>query len=123
MDAADRVLRSDGKAKHQLIAAEVKLEVLHEAACLGNEQADQQLNAFVRQLAGDKRVEIARRIEFFQLERRVLEVDQLELEEVPALLTDLQRFFEAQSQAGTSTSTHGFRHGPRRQSAGRRQGA
>ena len=53
VEAADRVLRSDAEARFQLIAAETKLDVLHEVACLGDEATDQQLQLFVQELADD----------------------------------------------------------------------
>ncbi len=98
VDAADRVLRSSTKAKYQLIAAETKLAVLHQAACLGDEEADQQLSAFVGELAADQRPAIVHQVKFYQLERRCLDADSLELKVIPSLLTDLQTFYESQEQ-------------------------
>src|SRR5262249_37992311 len=95
VDACDRVLAADPPAKETewLVAAETKLSTLHRVACDGNEAADNQLVAFVEQLSGDQRERIARQVAFFKLERRAIDAASGPVEDVPALLKELQDFF------------------------------
>ena len=96
VEAAERVLAGTAQGKYQLIAAEAIFSTLHETACLGNDDADQRLLAFVESMADDKRPEIAQRVEFYRLEYRVLQADQLPLQQVPVLLADLLSYVETQ---------------------------
>ena len=98
VDAADRILSANAQERFQLIAVDTKFSVLHETACLGSEQADRQLNAFVEKMGNDPRPAIARQVEFFRLERRALEADRLDVNTIPSLLADLKKFVEGQDK-------------------------
>ncbi len=103
VDAADRIRHSDASDRHKLIATQAKLDVLHEAACRGSEEADRQLSDFIGELAEDQHPSIVRQVAFFKLERRALAADELSLEKVPELLQELETFF---SQLERATSRH-----------------
>ncbi len=96
VDAADRVLAEDAKASYRRLAALSKISILHKRASLGNEKADQQLEKFVEEIAGETDKQIAKEVKFLQLERRVLNVDELTLAQVTELLAELKTFFEAE---------------------------
>ncbi len=98
VNAADRILQSNAKAKYQLIAAETKLTTLHEVACLGDDDADQQLTQFVSTLATDQRPTIMRQVKFYHLERRCLDSDKVDATAVPSLLDELQEYFKTQDK-------------------------
>jgi thiol-disulfide isomerase/thioredoxin len=91
--AADRMMKRDTKEKYQVIAAMEKFRVLHWDASFGNEKADKQLMEFVVSMKDDGREKIKNEVEFFQLERRVIDVDEAKLEDVPVLLTELKTFY------------------------------
>jgi thiol-disulfide isomerase/thioredoxin len=92
-EAADRVLAADASDKFKEIAALTKLEYLHKDACLGDEAADEQLVDFVAQLKDSEREKIVAEVEFLRLERRAVEADQLERDEIVDLLADLKEYF------------------------------
>jgi thiol-disulfide isomerase/thioredoxin len=93
VDACDRVLRNDeATPAEKLQATQTKLSILHRDACDGKEAADKQLMEFVTQLKDDDRPEIAREVAFFRLERRVIEAKELPLDEIPALLNDVEQY-------------------------------
>src|SRR5262245_47152845 len=93
VESCDRVVKADGATKsEQLLAIQTKLAMLHREACDGKESADKQLMAFVEELKGDERPEVAHEVAFFRVERRVLEAKELPLEEVPVLLKDVQTY-------------------------------
>jgi thiol-disulfide isomerase/thioredoxin len=96
VDAADRILQSDASDKYQLIAIQAKLDVLHKNASLGDTEADAQLAQFVQQLSGDERPDVARQVAFFQLERRVLNADDMQLAAVPDLLGEVCDYLQEQ---------------------------
>lgn len=96
VEAADRILSAETKDKHRVIAAQAKFEVLHEKACLDDEQADKDLMAFVDEMKENKNPTIAADVQFFLLERRALEADALPLEKVPGLLSELKDFYADQ---------------------------
>ena len=101
VEACDRVMKADGATKsEQLLAVQTKLSMLHREACDGKEAADEQLMVFVEELKGDDRPEVAREVAFFRLERRVLEAKELPLDEVPALLKDVQSYMANEKLAG-----------------------
>jgi thiol-disulfide isomerase/thioredoxin len=95
VDACDRILSADPPAKEveYVVAAESKLEALHRKACTGNEDCDRQLMKFVASLKDDQRPRIARQVEFFQRERKVLDAAEMPLDQVPALLKELQEYY------------------------------
>jgi len=87
------VLKADAATKNeQLVAIQTKLTMLHHEASDGKEAADKQLMEFVEQLKNDDRPEVAHEVTFFRLERRVLDAKELALDEVPALLKDVQSY-------------------------------
>ncbi len=92
-EAADQVLAADAPNALQIVAAEAKFDVLHQAASLGDEDADQQLLEFARSMQEDTRPRIARQVEFFLLEQRALDADALQIADVPPLLDDLQAYY------------------------------
>ena len=85
-EAADRVLAGDASDKFETIAALAKFKILHDAASFGDEKADAKLAKFVERLKDDPRPKIAKEVRFLQLEREVVDVDQLPLDQVAALL-------------------------------------
>jgi thiol-disulfide isomerase/thioredoxin len=92
-EAADRILAAGASDKFKEIAALTKLEYLHKDACLGDESADEQLMACVAELKNNQREKIAAEVEFLLLERRAVEADQLEHDEIVNLLADLKEYF------------------------------
>jgi thiol-disulfide isomerase/thioredoxin len=101
VEACDRVMKAEAATKsEQLLAIQTKLAMLHREACDGKEAADKQLMAFVEELKGDDRPEVAREVTFFRLERRVLEAKELPLDEVPALLKDVQSYMANEKLSG-----------------------
>ena len=96
VDACDRILSADPPAKEaeQFVAVESKCEALHRKACTGDEACDKQLMEFVEKLKDDQRPRIARQVDFFQRERRVLDAAEMPLDQVPALLKELQEYYE-----------------------------
>ncbi len=101
VDACDRVLKDDAATKSdQLFAIQTKLSILHREACDGKDAADKQLMAFVEELKNDDRPDVAREVAFFRLERRVLEAKELPLDEIPALLNDVQSYLADEKLTG-----------------------
>jgi thiol-disulfide isomerase/thioredoxin len=93
VDACHRVVEAESATKsEQLLAVQTKLSMLHREACDGKEAADKQLMAIVDELKDDDRPEVAREVAFFRLERRVLLAKELPLDEVPALLKDVETY-------------------------------
>ncbi len=92
VQAADRILAAETPDKQREIAAGAKFDVLHAAACREDKQADQQLAEFAAQMKDSKTPKIAEQAAFFLLERKALDVDDMPLEEVPALLAELEKF-------------------------------
>jgi thiol-disulfide isomerase/thioredoxin len=100
VEAADQVLAAKASDQFQIVAAEAKFEVLHQAASLGDSQADKQLDAFVDQMQGDERERIAKQVRFFVLEQKALGADEIPLDAVPGLLAELQTYFDSQKLTG-----------------------
>jgi len=92
VEAADRILSAETKEKHRVIAAQAKFDVLHEKACLDDEQADKNLMAFVGEMKEDENPTVAAEVRFFLIERRAIDVDELPLDKVPDLLAELKEF-------------------------------
>ncbi len=103
VDAADRIRQSDAKDRFKLIATQAKLDVLHEAACRGKAIADEQLTEFVTELADAQHPSITRQVAFFRLEHKVMAVDKLPLDQVPALLDEIEAYF---SELGKPQARH-----------------
>jgi thiol-disulfide isomerase/thioredoxin len=93
VDAADRIRQSDAKDRFKLIATQAKLDVLHEAACRGKAIADKQLTEFVHELADATHPSITRQVAFFRLEHKVVQADELPLEQIPDLLREVEAYF------------------------------
>lgn len=102
VEACDRVLKADPPAKEteQLVAAESKFSVLHREACNGNDAADKQLQAFVEELKSDARPRIAREVAFYQLERKAIDAANLPLDQVPAVIKELQDYLAKEKLVG-----------------------
>ncbi len=96
VEAADRLLTTDASDKYKETAALTKLEYLHKDARLGDEQADEDLMEFVDQLKESERERIAAEVEFLLLERQAINGDELDCEQVIALLAELEGFFTGQ---------------------------
>jgi len=91
-EAADRILAAEATQQQQILAVTAKLEALHSRAADGDEAADTMLLKFVAQLQADAREKIAAQVAFYQLERRVLNADELPAEQLPGLLTEVQAY-------------------------------
>ena len=100
-EACDRVLKADPPAKDVefFVAAESKFQVLHAKACNGDEEADKALNEFVKAMKADARPRIAREVEFFERERKVLDAAEAPVEEIGPLLTELKQYLEKEKLA------------------------
>ena len=94
-DACDRVIAADPPAKETefLVAAESKFEVLHKKACSGDAEADKRLMEFVATMKADSRPRIARQVEFFERERRVLDGASSPPEKIAELLKELEEYY------------------------------
>jgi thiol-disulfide isomerase/thioredoxin len=94
VEACDRILAVEPPAteSEQLVAAESKFALLHREACDGNQAADKQLLAFALQMKDDNRPQIAREVAFFRLERRVLEAKELPLDQIPAIIKEVEEY-------------------------------
>ncbi len=90
--AANQILAAETKDSFQFIAAEAKFDILHKKACMGDEQADKSLMQFVTQMKDDSRERIAKHVRFFTLERQAIDCDNLPLEKIPDLLTELKAY-------------------------------
>lgn len=97
VDAAERVMKADASEKLKTIAALTKFQVLHEKACLDDQDADQQLVAFIEEMKEDSREKVAAEVKFLALERQAIDSDKIELDEIPQLLEQLQTFFAEQT--------------------------
>lgn len=93
VEAAGRVLAAEAKERQREIAALAKFNVLHEKACLEDEQADKDLMVFVQEMEEEKNEKIAADVQFFLLERKAIDVDKLPVDDVPGLLDELKQFF------------------------------
>ncbi len=94
LDASKRLLAMDASDKFHIIAAETACEVLHEQAGLGNEALDKLLVTFVESLRDDPREKIKGLVEFHQVERRILDVDDLEWKEIASILEDTHTYLK-----------------------------
>jgi thiol-disulfide isomerase/thioredoxin len=92
IEAAERILAAETKDSYQRIAAQAKFEMLHRDACLGDEQADQKLVEFARQMRGDKDAKLAADADFFLLEHKVAGADDVPAEQIPDLLAEVKAY-------------------------------
>ena len=101
VEACDRVLKAEPPAKETewLVAAESKLATLHREACNGKDAADKQLVAFVEQLKDDVRPRIAREVAFYNLERKALGGATIPVDQVPALIQEVQDYLAKEKLA------------------------
>ena len=95
-EAAEQVLATKASDQLQIIAAEAKFEVLHQAASMGDDRADRQLDEFVHKMQDDTRLRITKQVQFFTLERKALGADEIPLAALPGLLAELQTYFDSQ---------------------------
>ncbi len=93
VQAADRVLAAETSERYKTIALLAKFEYLHRDASLGDEAADRQLQQTVDQWRDDKREKVAEEIGFLQLERRVLDTESVQADEIKSLLGEVEDFF------------------------------
>lgn len=105
VDACDRILADKVGAKEveQFVAIENKLEALHRAACADDAECDKQLAAFVALLKDDTRPRVARGLDFFLQERKVLDAcanAELKQADVANLLQELKEYFAQEKLAG-----------------------
>ncbi len=91
-EAADRVLSSTKSDKLQVIAILGKCGILHERASLGDQSADTKLVAFLQTIKEDKRQKVAQEVQFLLIERKLIEVDELPLEQVTTLLAEVKEY-------------------------------
>ena len=99
-EAADRVLASTKSDKLQVIAILGKCAILHERASLGDKKADTKLVAFLQTIKEDKREKVAQEVQFLLIERKLIEVDELPLEQVTALLAEVKQYLANQKLNG-----------------------
>ena len=95
-EAADRVLASTKSDKLQVIAILGKCAILHERASLGDKKADTKLVAFLQTIKEDKREKVAQEVQFLLIERKLIEVDELPLEQVTTLLAEVKEYLADQ---------------------------
>ena len=112
-EAAERVLAAEAADRYHLIAVESKIQILHEVASLGNDNADALLVRFAEAMKDDDRPKIAAWIRFLQIERAMLEIDQLPLDQVPGKLDAMQEYLAAEKLGGlhlrlASATVHGI---------------
>lgn len=99
-EAADRVLASTKSDKLQVIAILGKCAILHERASLGDKKADTKLVAFLQTIKEDKREKVAQEVQFLLIERKLIEVDELPLEQVTTLLAEVKQYLANQKLSG-----------------------
>ncbi|MEX2121404.1 MAG: TlpA disulfide reductase family protein [Pirellulales bacterium] len=92
IDAANRILAAETDQETEAAALAVKLKTLHAEGLTGNQKADEELFALALRLADDPRQELSRQARLHVWEQRVLEADDLGVEELPALLEKLRAF-------------------------------
>ena len=97
LDAADRILASDTDSALKSAALVEKLGELHYQACRGDAVADEQIRDLLATIRGDGREKIAAEVKFLDLERRVLNADDLSPEQLPALLDEVRTYFSARA--------------------------
>ncbi|MCA9175472.1 MAG: redoxin domain-containing protein [Planctomycetales bacterium] len=94
--AAERVLEDkEAKESIQLTAIESKFWALHTLSVADNEAGDKQLKAYVDEMKDDTRKRVGAIVEFMQIERRVLDADNVELDSLPDLLEEAMAYCEA----------------------------
>jgi len=111
--AADRLLGAEASDKAQQIAAEVKVEILHEVASLGRKTADAELQAFVLAMKDDQREAIQQLVRFLDHEQRMLAIDDVPLDDVTGQLDSVQKYLTAEKLAArhlrlASATVHGI---------------
>jgi thiol-disulfide isomerase/thioredoxin len=92
IDAANRILAAETDQETEAAALAVKLKALHAEGLTGNQKADEALFALAARLADDPRQELSRQARVHVWEQHVLEADDLNVEELPALLEKLRAF-------------------------------
>jgi thiol-disulfide isomerase/thioredoxin len=100
-EGCDRLMNSQPKPSDSalLLAVETKLHILHQAACQGSDEADEKLQATVKQFEKDERAKIAKLITFYQAERKALDGEEAAVEKVPETLAELKEYFEKEKLA------------------------
>lgn len=100
-EACDRLLKMEPKPSDSALqlAIETKLQILHQAACNGDEKAEEQLKTTVKEFEKDERAKIARLIAFYQAERKALDGADLPADKILDRLAELQEYFEKEKLA------------------------
>lgn len=93
IDAAERLIAKEKSGTYWRLGVLSKFEFLHKKALLDNKQADKQLASFVDEMKNTKDKRIAKEVRFLSLERKALQADDLPLEKIPELLTELDEYF------------------------------
>lgn len=93
VEAAERLLESNPNDKLRTLAATTKFATLHKQACLGNIAADQKLVEFTRSMKDVSLPRIASEVTFFDWERKAIEGEQVAVEQLESLLSELKDFF------------------------------
>ena len=93
-DAADRLLATKASDKFHTIAVRLKLDILHEQASYGNDNASELLSNAVKAHSDDDRESIARVLEFYQKEAFVIGLDDVELDTVPEALDETYSYLK-----------------------------
>jgi hypothetical protein len=95
VDACDRILTADPPAKEveYFVAVESKCEGPAPEGLHGQRGLRQAAHGVRRKAQSRERPAIARQVDFFQRERKVLDAAEMPLDQVPALLKELEEFF------------------------------
>jgi hypothetical protein len=96
LDAAERILKTGEQDNPQQVAYDVKLRTLHRRAIQEIDGAEEQLWQCVQSLQNNPPARIANEVAMLTLEHQLLSVDELPLEQVPALLDQAHVFYSSQ---------------------------
>lgn len=93
-DAADRLIAAKTSDKFHAIGVRLKLDMLHEQASYGNDNASKLLSDAVKIHSDDDRESITRILEFYQKEAFVIGLDDVELDTVPDALDETYTYLK-----------------------------
>lgn len=97
--AVDRLLAANPNDELRSFGLLNKMEALHRAAQYGDDDKQKKLMEVVEQCKDPKNKELVSAIAFYRLEHRAMEAGlNAKTEDLPAVLDDLKKYFEAQSQ-------------------------
>ena len=92
--ASDRILGGDGKERWKTLALLAKTKYLQRDAALGDDSSLEQLRTTIDRWRDDPREKVSKEIEFLDLEMRAFDTNDLNEEQIKALLAELVAFFE-----------------------------